>query len=456
MITTALKGQHYKALFTLGTPLAGSQLAHMAIGVTDSVMLGWYSVQALAAGVLGQMVFFVIFIVGSGIGNAVMPMVARAHALNNGIYELQVTRMGVWLSAAFSVLVFPFFFFSKELLILIQQPAILAADASLYLRIVGFAVFPALVLHVMKSFLSALQLTSFVLLATVFSFFLNILLNYILIFGKLGFDEFGLQGSALASLIVNIFTAVLVCLYAASKTRKKQLFRKIWCPDKIAMLGIIKLGLPISVTSLAESGLFAASTMMMGWLGTVAVAAHGIALHITSLTFVIHMGLSSAATILVGQAYAAGKFAQLKRNVIAAAFSSSAVVLLTVVLFLTAPKFLISLFVDPNAPEIDEILIYGCILLYMAALFSAVDAAQVMALGVLRGLQDTSVPMGMSVFSYWIVGISAAYFLCFQLEWGGVGLWAGLALGLACAAAGLIWRFIVLYRRMIEERLGNV
>ena len=114
MITTALKGQHYKALFTLGTPLAGSQLAHMAIGVTDSVMLGWYSVQALAAGVLGQMVFFVIFIVGSGIGNAVMPMVARAHALNNGIYELQVTRMGVWLSAAFSVLVLPFFFFRKN------------------------------------------------------------------------------------------------------------------------------------------------------------------------------------------------------------------------------------------------------------------------------------------------------------------------------------------------------
>ena len=214
------------------------------------------------------------------------------------------------------------------------------------------------------------------------------------------------------------------------------------------MNDVMKLGLPISVTGLAESGLFAGSTIMMGWLGPVAVAAHGIALHITSLTFVIHVGLSSAATIQVGQAYGAANFIDLKRSTFAASFASGSVVLFTVLAFLMMPKFLVSLFVDPNAPEIEEILVYGVLLLYMAALFSTVDAAQVMALGVLRGMQDTSIPMAMAVFSYWIVGLPAAYLLCFTLNWGGVGLWAGLAMGLACAATGLIGRFLILYRNI--------
>ena len=113
------------------------------------------------------------------------------------------------------------------------------------------------------------------------------------------------------------------------------------------------------------------------------------------------------------------------------------------------PKFLVSLFVDPSAPELEEILVYGVLLLYMAALFSTADAAQVMALGVLRGMQDTSIPMGMAIFSYWVVGLPAAYCLCFIFHWGGVGIWAGLAIGLACAAIGLIGRFLVLYKKLV-------
>ncbi len=448
IIKTSPYAQHYRALFRLGAPLTAGHFAHTAIGVTDSLMLGWYSVDALAAGVLGHTVFFVIFIVGAGFGTAVLPMVASAFGQQNTILQRRATRMGLWLSTAFSLLVLPLFFYSKELLIFIRQPTDLATYASQYLQIVGFSMFPALILHVVKSYLSARELMSFVLVATLVGFLINIPLNYVFIFGKLGFPNLGVEGSALASLIVNIVTAISVCFYAAVKHPEQALFMRIWRPDWKALGDVIKLGLPISVTSLAESGLFAGSTIMMGWLGTVAVAAHGIALHITSLTFVIHVGLSSAATIQVGQAYGAAKFLDLKRSTFAASFASFLVVLLTVFTFLVMPKFLVSLFVDPNAPELDEILVYGVWLLYMAALFSTVDAAQVMALGFLRGMQDTSIPMGMAIFSYWIVGLPAAYFLCFSLNWGGVGLWAGLAMGLACAAIGLIGRFFILYRKI--------
>ena len=440
--------QYYRTLLRLGAPLIAGNFAHTAIGVTDSVMLGWYSVDALAAGVLGHTVFFVTFIIGAGFGTAVLPMVASAFGQRDATRQRRVTRMGLWLSIAFSFLTLPLFFFSEELLIFIRQPTDLAVYTSQYLRVVGFAMFPALILHVIKSYLSARELMNFVFLVTLFGFLINIPLNYVFIFGKFGFPDLGVEGSALASLIVNIVTASSVCFYATAKHPEQVLFRRIWNPDWNAMSDVLKLGLPISVTSLAEAGLFAGSTFMMGWLGTVAVAAHGIALHITSLTFVVHVGLSSASTIQVGQAYGAAKFVELKRSAVAAYFASAIIVLLTVFAFLIMPKFLVSLFVDPNAPELDEILFYGVLLLYMAALFSTVDAAQVITLGILRGMQDTSIPMGMAIFSYWIIGLPAAYFLCFALDWGGVGIWAGLAIGLACAAIGLIGRFLILYRKL--------
>ena len=435
-------------MLRLGAPLILSQLALMGIGVTDSIMLGWYSVEALAAGVLGHTVFFVIFIVGAGFGMAVMPLVASAIARDETKEIRRVTRMGIWLSIAYSIAVLPLFIFSEFLLVMIRQPAELAHSASRYLVIVGFAIIPALIIQVLKSYLTAQELVKFALATSILGFIVNIPLNYVLIFGKFGVSELGVEGSAIASVLVNSFMASCLCIYASLKLSKQALFQRIWRPDWPSMGAVARLGLPISVTSLAETGLFSASTLMMGWLGTVAVAAHGIALSITSLTFVIHVGLSSAATIQVGQAFGAHRLDELKRSVIMASIASGLVVLGTVILFLCIPEFLVSLFVDPKVPELNQILIYGSMLLLMSALFSTVDAAQVMALGILRGIHDTSVPMFMAVVSYWLIGIPVAYWLSFTLGWEGIGVWAGLALGLACAAVGLIIRFFILYRKL--------
>ena len=438
----------FKSLYRLGVPLVVGQFAHMAIGVTDSVMLGWYSVEALAAGVLGHTIFFVIFVVGAGFATAVMPLVASAIVQNDSVKARRVTRMGLWLSSAYTIAVLPIFWWSEELLIAIGQSPEISMLASRYLVIVGFAVFPALALDVIKSYLSAQELMRFVLVITIVGFLINIPLNYLLIFGKFGVSELGVKGSAIASLFVNSFMAVGVGIYCVKKLPEQALFVRIWRPDWSVMRKVLVLGVPIGITSLAEAGLFSGSTIMMGWLGTIPLAAHGIALHITSLTFVIHVGLSGAATIQAGQAFGASNFLSLKRSALSASVASLIVVIGTVILFLSMPKVLVSLFVDPTSPHFRDILAYGALLLLMAALFSTVDAAQVMALGILRGMQDTSIPMAMAIFSYWIVGIPTAYWFCFIFKWGGVGLWAGLALGLACAACGLIFRFCWIYNRL--------
>ena len=438
----------FHSLCRLGGPLVLGHFAHMSIGLTDSVMLGWYSVEALAAAILGHTVFFVIFIVGAGFARAIMPLVASAIAQGDCVQARRVTRMGLWLSAAFTFAVFPTFWWSETLLAAIGQSPELSMLSSRYLVIVGFAIFPALALDVIKSYLSAQELMRFVLCITLAGFLINIPLNYVLIFGKISFPELGVQGSAIASLSVNIVMAVGVCIYAVKKLPEQALFVRIWRPDWSAMHKVLQLGIPIGVTSLAEAGLFSASTIMMGWLGTVPLAAHGIALHITSLTFVIHVGLSEAATIQAGQAFGAANFHSLKKNALSAALASLIIVLLTVILFLSVPEVLVSLFIDPLSPYFQDILRYGALLLLMAALFSTVDAAQVMTLGILRGMHDTSIPMAMAIFSYWCVGIPIAYWFCFVLQWEGVGLWAGLALGLACAAGGLIARLFWVYGKL--------
>jgi MATE family multidrug resistance protein len=201
------------------------------------------------------------------------------------------------------------------------------------------------------------------------------------------------------------------------------------------------LGVPIGLTGLAEGGLFHASALMMGWIGTVELAAHGIALEIAALTFMLHVGLSLAATIRVARFQGLGDRPALRRAAWVALAMSLGVALASVALFLSVPGPIVALFLDMEKPESAAIVAYGVVLLALAALFQLADGMQVMALGLLRGLQDTRVPMVLACVSYWLIGIPAAYALAFPLGLGGVGLWLGLVIGLTCAAGSLLWRF---------------
>jgi MATE family multidrug resistance protein len=430
-----------RSLLVLGMPLIGSHLAQMAIHLTDSVMLGWYSVEALAAQVLAHTFFFVFFIMGSGFAFAVMPMVATAVAEGDERQVRRITRMGAWASLIFAALVLPLMIGSEALFLLLDQDPGTSALAGEYLAIAGASIVPALMVMVLKSYLAALERTRVVLWLTLGGVALNAVINYALIFGNLGMPEMGVRGAAIASLGVTTATLVALCIYVAFATPEHSLFTRVWRPDWEALRDVFRLGWPIGITNLAETGLFAASSVMMGWLGTVPLAAHGIALQLTSVAFMIHLGLSNAATVRAGQSYGRRDKGALRSGAVVAVGLSGVFALLTVAAFIAMPRLLMSGFLGPDDPDRAAVMAIGTGLLAAAALFQLADAGQVMALGLLRAVRDTRAPMVIAGISYWVIGIPASYLLGFPLGLGGVGVWIGLAIGLAAASALLGLRF---------------
>ncbi|MGC1262281.1 MAG: MATE family efflux transporter, partial [Jannaschia helgolandensis] len=315
-------------------------------------------------------------------------------------------------------------------------------------RVAGFGMIPALLTATFRSHLSALERTRIVLVATLVAAGLNIALNWLLIFGNLGFPEMGLRGAALASVAVHVLTTLVLALYATRgpDMARFDLLRNIHRPDWPAFGEIFRLGWPIGLTHLSESGLFTGSALMMGWLGTVPLAAHGVAIQIAALTFMVHLGLSSAATVRVGRAWGMGDAGALRRAAIAAGLLSGIVVALSLVMYLGFGEWIVSNFIDPTDPDAAAILTLGTHLLVLAALFQLVDAGQVMALGFLRGVQDTRRPMIYAIVSYWVLGIPASYLLGFPLGLGPDGIWLGLVVGLAAATVALMTRFVRITR----------
>ncbi|WP_171122076.1 MULTISPECIES: MATE family efflux transporter [unclassified Ruegeria] len=432
---------HFRAIAVLGLPLIGGHLAQFAIGLTDTIMLGWYGVEALAAVTLASSYYFVLFLFGAGFGWAVMPIVATAAAEEDETSIRRSTRMGLWLSLIYAALMMPLLWWSYPILIALDQEPEVAKTASEYLRVAGWGLFPALIVMVLKSYLAALERTQIVLWITVTAAVVNGFTNYALIFGNWGAPELGVIGAAIASVVTQIVSLVFVVIYAVRVLPEHSLFQRFWRPDWEFFFSVLRLGVPIGLTTLAEVSLFAMSAIMMGWLGQVPLAAHGIALNLASATFMVHLGLSNAATIRAGNALGRKDRAHLEKGAIAVTGMSLVMSILTVILFLTCAEPLISLFMEPDDPQRSQILLIGTGLLAMAALFQLVDGAQVIALGLLRGLQDAKIPMVMAGLSYWVIGIPASYYFGFVRGMDGIGVWLGLVLGLACAAVLLMARF---------------
>ena len=432
---------HSRAIWKLGMPLILSNLAQFAIHITDTVMLGWYDVTALAASTIAGTLFFVIFIVGAGFSQAVTPLVAAAAEDNDDVQVRRVTRMGLWLSIFYGLTVTIPFFWAEEILITIGQDPEVSALAHIYLQIVIWQMIPALIVMTLKAFLAAMEHTAIILWATIGTAVMNGFVNYALIFGNWGAPEMGIKGAAIASLSVTIVTVIILVIYTLRVLPQFQLFKNFWRSDSEIMRRVFMLGWPIGLTSLAEGGLFAASAVMMGWIGAIELAAHGIAIQLASLTFMVHIGFSQAATVRAGRALGRKDEPSLRRGGITAIGMSALFAVLTSIVFLSLPETLVSLFIDPNEPEREMLLRIGASLIMVAALFQLVDGLQVLALGLLRGVQDTTVPMVMATFSYWIIGLPASYVLAFKLDFGGIGLWLGLVIGLAVASVLLLWRF---------------
>jgi MATE family multidrug resistance protein len=390
---------------------------------------------------LASSFLFVFLLVGAGAAWAVTPLVAEAAARGDTARLRRVTRMGLWISVIYALFLMPGLIWSRPIFMVLGQEADVSAQAQTYLRIAGWGMFPALLVMVLKSYLAAMERAGIVLWVTIVSALLNGVLDYGLIFGAWGGPEMGIAGAAWASLAMEASGLVLLVIYIVRVLPEHTLFHRLWRFDPVAAGQVFRLAWPIGLTSLAEVGLFSASAILMGWLGHVALAAHGIALQLASLTFMIPLGLSQAATVRAGLAWGRGDRHAVRLGGWVALWMSVAISLCTIALFLGLPDLLVGGFVDPNDPLRPQILAYGVGLLAMAALFQFADGAQVVALGLLRGIQDTAIPMIMATVSYWGVGFVASYVMGIVLGWGGIGVWGGLALGLGTAAVFLLFRF---------------
>lgn len=440
---------HARATLALGIPFIGAQLAQMAINTTDVVMVGWLGTTELASVVLAGQVFFIVFIFGSGFSSAVVPLVAQAIGRGDAVRARRSVRMGMWVVIAYGVLTAPILWFSEALLLSLGQEADVSALAQGYLRILQWGMFPALLLMVMRSFVGALERGSVLLYVTLCMFFLNMLMDYGLIFGNFGLPKLGMNGAAIASFGANLVGFALMVAYVESRpeTRAYELFVRFWRPDWVALREILALGLPISFTILAEAGLFTAASLLMGLLGKEELAAHGIALQLASIAFMIPLGLAQVATVRVGLAYGRADHLGVRRAAGAVLLLALCIAALGGLLFAVAPAQFGGLFLDTRQPDAQAVLALAVPLIIAAGAFQMFDGLQAVAAGLLRGLKDTTVPMVLALIAYWPIGFFCAWLLGFVFKLGGLGIWIGFVLGLAAAATMLCLRFFILIRR---------
>ncbi|EDQ31990.1 putative efflux protein, MATE family [Hoeflea phototrophica DFL-43] len=436
-------GAHARATLALGLPLVGTQIAQIAITTTDVVMLGWYGTEELAATVLASQAFFVVFIFGIGFSSAVLPLAAQAEGRNDPTHVRRSVRMGMWILLLFSALVMPLLWYLEPVLVALGQKPEIAALAGDYIRIAQWGMFPALMMMALRSFFAARSRAGIVLWSALIGTLVNGVLNYLLIFGHFGAPEMGVRGAAVASVISSTVIFLIMAGWALFHRahRDYRLFQRFWRPEWPAFFEVFRLGLPIGFTILAEAGLFMAASLMMGWLGTVQLAAHGIAIQLASISFMIPLGLSHAATVRVGQAYGRGDRVSLARAAHTVMGLAVVISFAAGLLFWLVPEALIGLFIDETNVDAADLLAAAVPLLLVAGAFQMVDAIQVIGAGLLRGLKDTRIPMYVAMISYWPIGLSTAYGLGFGLDLGGPGIWAGLAIGLGVAAVLLNVRF---------------
>ena len=441
---------HVKATLVLGLPLVGAQLAQMAIGVTDTIMIGWLGAQPLAASVLGTQLFFIVYIFGAGLAFAVIPIAATALGAGDKRAVRRCVRMGLWAVMIYSIFGLLVMWQSKAIYIFLGQEIGNIVQAEKYLQVAMWGIFPSLLAMTIRSFLTALELARIVLLATIGGVILNILLNYAFIFGNFGAPRLGIVGAAWASLGTQLLIMAILVAYVMVKkqTAEYGIFNRLWISDWPAMAELWRLGLPISIAILAEVGLFHAASIMMGWIGTIELAAHGVALQIAAVAFMIPLGFGNAATVRIGNAFGKNNHLAIGRAGYAALVVVLFITIVVAALLLFFPRFLASLFLDMKNPDAAQVLAYSMPLILVAAAFQFADSVQGLFIGALRGLKDINVPMRLGIFSYWVVGVPSAYLLAFPLKLGGIGLWIGLAFGLTMASIFLMWRF---YHR---QRLG--
>ncbi|HEX8059272.1 MAG TPA: MATE family efflux transporter [Novosphingobium sp.] len=442
------------ATLRLAGPLALANMLQMAVYALDVIFVARLGSHQLAASSLAVAIFGVINFGFLGLTGAVAPLIAAERGRK--IYAVREirrsVRMALWLAVIGGVGGMVICQFGEAFMLLTGQDAAISETAGWFLALLSLALIPMLITNVLRMFVSAMGRPVFATVVTALAIAINALGNWALIYGHFGMPALGLAGSAVSTLLTAIVTMLA---YAAAirwdrNLRRFHVFGRWWRPEWARFREIVRLGIPIALTVVAEGGLFSSAAFLMGRIGETQLAAHTVALQIAAFFFQVPFGVGQAATIRVGYHFGA-------RNAAAAGHAGWAAVIVCLIFagisasaMIFVPQLILSAYVDVTAPANAMMVGFAVQYLVVAAAFQLVDGAQAVAAGALRGLQDTRVPAIVAIGGYWLIGFVIAIVLGFTTPLEGIGVWIGLAAGLTAVAIALVWRW---HRR---EGLGLV
>ncbi len=446
--TPSLWPTEVKATVTLALPIAGAQLAQIALQVVDNMMCGRLGATSLAGVGLGSAVLAAILIPLLGIVGIISAFISASEGHGDATSETRsFFQQGLYLAVFLGVPATLLLTFSPDLLRLVGQPEALVEKAEAYLLAVRWSLIPALVLGVFKTTLDSLSRPLPGLCISLSGIAFNIVANQTLMFGGWGesrwFTPLGVAGTGWATALTTLWMLAMLAVFVVWD-RRLRAYRLVqqWQRASWAVLQrLLRTGVPVGLVMLSEVGLFAGMTLLMGYISATAVAAHQIALNVASLTFMCALGVSYATTVRVGAAVGAEDLPKARRAGGIGMALGVVFMGLAGLVFWVFPTAILGLYLDLSKPENQAVLDLGVHLLRLAALFQVFDALQVTSQGGLRGLKDTWVPMWIGFFCYWGIGLGAGVFLGFGLHWGARGLWIGFILGLMSAGLLLARRF---------------
>ena len=429
-------------MIRLALPVAAVQLGIMAMGVTDTIMVGHVSPAALASTALGNLYFFIAGIFGQGTLMALDPVVSQAVGARDEDAITRALQRGLLLALALTIVTCATFIPVRPVLALLGQPPEVIPDAATYVHVAIPGVFPFYAFIVFRQSLQALGRVAPVLWTVLAANLLNAGLNWVFIFGNLGSPVMGVGGASLATSIGRWAMALVLLAIAGNDIRHRL---KPWRAESgsiAPLMRMLRLGIPIGVQYLLEYGAFAAAALLMGVLGTTQMAAHQIAINLASFTFMVPLGVSTATAVMVGHAIGAGDEAQARRSAIAGIMSGTAFMVLSALAFRLFPGALARAYTGDAT-----VVALAATLIPIAGVFQVFDGVQAVAAGVLRGIGDTHAPAIINVVGFWLIGLPVSWWLAFREGGGAVGLWWGIVVGLGAVALILLAR--------VRVRLGR-
>ncbi|PSL03923.1 MATE family efflux transporter [Cecembia rubra] len=444
---------NFSKTFNLAFPVMLSQLGQVLVGVADSMMVGRLGAEPLAAASLANSIFFVVLMFGIGVSMAMTPLVAMADGKNNPKRISRLFNHGLSINLASGLMLFLLIIMASPMLYHLNQPVEVVILAIPYLAIITFSLLPFMLFQTLKQFAEGLSQTKQAMYITLICNAVNVFLNWVLIYGNLGFPEMGLNGAGWATLISRVMMGLFMCYYVFKSKRylPYQLSFKLKRLSFPMVSKMLRIGVPTGFQFIFEVGAFSSAAIMMGWIGVTALAAHQIAINLASISYMMASGLSTAAMIRVGNQLGKNDIKTLREAGFTAFVMVAIFMSATAVIFILFREFLPALYID----DIDVIKM-SATLLIIAGLFQLSDGIQVVGLGALRGMADVRVPTIVTLVAYWVIGLPLGYVFGFVFNLQEVGIWYGLLIGLTVTGVMLLYRFHSLSAKLIYQSKRQV